>query len=153
MYITKTACDVKEEGVIIKGETKSGKDRSVFIGKSLLEFLTKHKEKCEKTKKALGSSFNPLELVFTNSKGNFIDTRDLSRAYKKAVKKAGLPDTRFHDLRHTHATILLQNNVHPKIVSERLGHSKVSVTLDLYSHVLPSLQDGAVSVFDDAFNK
>ncbi|UTW70985.1 tyrosine-type recombinase/integrase [Anaerobacillus sp. HL2] len=63
--------------------------------------------------------------------------------------KAELPNSRFHDLRHTHATILLQKNVHPKVVSERLGHSKISITLDTYSHVLPSLQDGAASIFDD----
>ncbi len=80
-----------------------------------------------------------------------MDVRDLGRAYKKAVKEASLPDSRFHDLRHSHATILLQNNVHPKVVSERLGHTKVSITLDLYSHVNPLLQDGAAQAFDDAF--
>ncbi|WP_088033906.1 tyrosine-type recombinase/integrase [Evansella clarkii] len=75
----------------------------------------------------------------------------MSRAFKSAIKKAELPDSRFHDQRHSHATILLQKNVHPKIVSDRLGHSKTSFTLDTYSHVIPSLQDGAVEVFDKVF--
>ncbi|WNF35212.1 site-specific integrase [Bacillaceae bacterium IKA-2] len=151
IYIRKTACDVKGEGVVIKHSTKSGKERAVMIGKRLLEFLENHKRKSDDRKTILGSSFNPHDLVFHNTKGNYLDVRDLTRAYKKAIKTADLPDCRFHDLRHTHATILLQANVHPKIVSERLGHSKISITLDTYSHVLPSLQDGAAAVFDDAF--
>ncbi|TWI59293.1 phage integrase family protein [Halalkalibacter nanhaiisediminis] len=153
IYIRSTACVVKGEGVIIKNSTKNGKERSIIMGKSLSEFLKKHWNKHKKTKKALGESFNPQNLVFTNSKGHFFDARDLCRAYKKALKTAGLPNSRLHDLRHTHATILLQNNVHPKVASERLGHSKVSITLDLYSHVLPTLQDGAVTVFDAALDQ
>ena len=62
----------------------------------------------------------------------------------------GLPRIRFHDLRHTHATLLLASGVHPKIASERLGHSKVGITLDLYSHVLPNMQADAAALIDGA---
>ena len=61
---------------------------------------------------------------------------------------AGIKRIRFHDLRHSHATLMLQNGEHPKVVSERLGHSKVGITLDLYSHVLPNLQSQAAERFD-----
>ncbi|OIJ12731.1 hypothetical protein BKP35_09105 [Anaerobacillus arseniciselenatis] len=151
MYITKSAYDKKGEGVKIKNATKNGQHRAIAMGKRLIEFLKRHKENYEKKKALLGPTFNPNDLVFFNTKGNYLDVRDLARAYKKAVKEANLQDSRFHDLRHSHATILLQNNVHPKVVSERLGHTKVSITLDLYSHVNPLLQDGAAQAFDDAF--
>lgn len=72
---------------------------------------------------------------------------------KRALKKAELKDSRFHDLRHSHATIFLQSNVHPKIVSERLDHSKIGITLDLYSHAIPSLQKQAVELLDDDDDK
>ncbi|GGG73398.1 site-specific integrase [Paenibacillus radicis (ex Gao et al. 2016)] len=64
-------------------------------------------------------------------------------AYAKYKKEAEVPHITFHDLRHTHASLLLQQNVHPKIVSERLGHSSITMTLDTYSHLLPNMQDVA----------
>jgi integrase len=65
------------------------------------------------------------------------------------VQAAGVPNIRFHDLRHTHATLLLEQDVHPKIVSERLGHASIAITLDTYSHVSPSLQRAAAARIDE----
>ncbi len=67
----------------------------------------------------------------------------------KSLRKAGLPHIRFHDLRRTHATLLLKAGIHPKIVSERLGHANIGITLDTYSHVLPGLQKAAAERFDE----
>ncbi len=64
------------------------------------------------------------------------------------MKAAGLPPMRFHDLRHTAATLLLGRSIHPKIVSEMLGHSQVGITLDLYSHVTPTMQREAIEAMD-----
>ena len=64
------------------------------------------------------------------------------------LRDAGLPDVRFHDLRHTSATLLLSANIHPKVVSERLGHASIHITLDTYSHVVPNLQDEAAEALD-----
>src|SRR5437773_167308 len=75
----------------------------------------------------------------------------LSSRWYAFCKRAGLPHVRFHDLRHAHATLMLLQGVHPKVVSERLGHASVGITLDTYSHVLPSMQSEAVRAFDQLF--
>ncbi len=87
-------------------------------------------------------------LIFTTSSGKPVNPRFLVKAFKVAIAKAGLPDIRFHDLRHTSATLLLSANVHPKIVQERLGHSSIVLTMDTYSHVIPSMQDEAADKLD-----
>jgi integrase len=87
--------------------------------------------------------------VFTDSRGGPLRKRNLLRRwFHPLVAKAGLPRMRFHDLRHAHASLLLSASVHPKVVQERLGHSQVSVTLDTYSHVAPSLQREAAGRID-----
>ena len=81
--------------------------------------------------------------------GRSSNTTCLARSFRPLLAKAGLPSIRFHDLRHTAATLLLTANEHPKVAQERLGHAKVSTTLDIYSHVLPSLQRNAAAKLDD----
>ncbi|MBV8319184.1 MAG: tyrosine-type recombinase/integrase [Hyphomicrobiales bacterium] len=76
--------------------------------------------------------------------------RSLTRAWEQAIGKTALPRIRLHDLRHGHATHLLASGVHPKVASERLGHSRVGITLDLYSHVLPGMQEDAAARVDEA---
>jgi integrase len=77
-----------------------------------------------------------------------MDDGNVRRAFARLVRGAGLPHIRFHDLRHTAATLMLRAGVHPKVVSERLGHATVSITLDTYSHVLPDLQRDAAQALD-----
>ena len=77
------------------------------------------------------------------------EPRNLFRHFKGVLVKAGLPEIRFHDLRHTAATLMLQQGVHPKVVQERLGHSSISLTLDTYSHVIPSMQQEAAEKMDE----
>jgi len=74
-------------------------------------------------------------------------------AYRKFVKGVGIGHIRFHDLRHTHASQLLRHGIHIKVVSERLGHSTVAITLDTYSHILPGMQEEAASKIDAALNE
>jgi integrase len=78
-----------------------------------------------------------------------VDAPALSRRFAGLLSTAGLPHVRFHDLRHTHASLMLKRGVHPKIVSERLGHATVGITLDTYSHVLPGLQEEAARDLDE----
>jgi integrase len=88
-------------------------------------------------------------LVFVTSHGTPISPRNLIRHFKQALEEAGLPEIRFHDLRHTHASLLLAAGVHPKLVQERLGHSQISLTLDTYTHVVPGMQEGVAEKFDE----
>jgi integrase len=91
-------------------------------------------------------------LIFTTSTGKPISSRNVVRHFKSVIEKEGLPDIRFHDLRHTHATMLLSAGTHPKVVQERLGHSQISLTLDTYSHVIPTMQREASDQFEAMFN-
>ena len=89
-------------------------------------------------------------LVVAQADGSLLKPRSLTHEWVRLLGKTTLPRARFHDLRHAHATHMLANGVHPKVASERLGHSKVGITLDLYSHVLPGMQADAVVRVDDA---
>ena len=77
-----------------------------------------------------------------------LDSEVVSKAFTKLVKEAGFHDLTMHGLRHTHATILLEQGVNPKVVSERLGHASVATTMDIYSHVLPDMQEKAAQAID-----
>lgn len=93
------------------------------------------------------------DLVFSEFNGRPYNPHTISQAWRRIVGKLDLKGVRFHDLRHTCASMLLQQGVHPKIVQERLGHSSISITLDLYSHVVPGLQHAAADKMDEIFNK
>jgi integrase len=83
--------------------------------------------------------------VFTRDDGQALHPQSVSRAFERAVAAAKLPKIRLHDLRHTHATLALAAGIHPKVVSERLGHATVSITLDTYSHAIPATQEEAAA--------
>ena len=121
--------------------------RRVSMTPKLACFLREYKREREVLYLELGSVLSPDSLVFANADGGPIDPSVLSHNFGRIVKKAGL-NVRFHDLRHSYATLMLAAGVHPKIVSEALGHSTVSITLDLYSHVLPGLQEAAAKQLD-----
>ena len=88
--------------------------------------------------------------VFTREDGSPVYPGSLTRLFRQFLPRHGLPQVRLHDLRHSHATHLLGLGVHPKIAQERLGHSSIGITLDLYSHVMPGMQDDAVAKVDAA---
>ncbi len=79
------------------------------------------------------------DLVFCRVDGRYLDPDVVSQGFERLIVRSGQPRIRFHDLRHTHATLGLAAGIHPKVMQERLGHSSISVTLDLYSHAVPAL--------------
>ena len=91
------------------------------------------------------------DLVFSQADGRPMRPNSVSRAWAIHAKRLGLKVIRFHDARHTHASIMLKQGIHPKIVQERLGHATISITLDTYSHVAPRLQEAAAKAFDELF--
>jgi integrase len=90
------------------------------------------------------------DLVFCTSAGRLLNPNNLYENFNRIIAAAGVPRIRLHDLRHTHATLLLQAGTPIKAVSERLGHAKTSITLDTYAHILPDMQDRAVEAIDPA---
>ena len=97
--------------------------------------------------------WNDRGIVFTNKYGGFLRPDTVLDLFRQLLKDAGLPTMRFHDLRHCAATILFVAGVNPKVIQELLGHSNISITLDTYSHLLPSMQDEAVNMWDKLFKK
>ena len=100
----------------------------------------------------MDSLYKPIGLVFANEIGGIVNPSNLrNRSFARLLMRAGLSaETRFHDLRHTCATLLLSRNVNPKIVSEMLGHANIAITLDTYSHVLPDMQEKAARTLEEA---
>ncbi|MCJ7725145.1 MAG: site-specific integrase [Acidimicrobiia bacterium] len=98
----------------------------------------------------LFDGYEDRDLVFAQPDGTPVHPDRFSKVFRSLVADAGLPQIRLHDLRHTHATLALNAGVHPKVVSERLGHASVGITLDTYSHVMPSLQQEAADVVADS---
>lgn len=122
--------------------------RRVDLPPTALKLLKEHKKTVLKQKLASRESCRDYNLVCCLLDGSPINPSTLGSAFRKKARKAGL-NISFHDLRHIHASYLLKQNVHPKVVSERLGHSQISITQDLYSHVLPGLQEKAAKQIDE----
>ncbi|MFO8102065.1 MAG: site-specific integrase [Dehalococcoidia bacterium] len=134
-------------------EPKTNKSRrTIAMTPSLATKLREHRISQESFRIAIGKLLNQNDLIFSRPDGSPITPNTVSPAFSKIAKRAGLT-MRLHDLRHTHASMMLKAGIHPKIVSERLGHSTVSFTLDVYSHVVPGLQEAAARTFDESFSK
>lgn len=93
---------------------------------------------------AWGPAYRDDDLVICREDGSPLHPDRLVDAFERQSKAAGLPRIRFHDLRHTHATLALAAGVHPKVLSERLGHANIAITMDTYSHAIPTLDEEAV---------
>jgi integrase len=129
-------------------EPKSGRGRTVALAPLMVEELRGHRLRQAEALLALGVRLTDDHHVVARADGQALQPRSLTHAFVNFVRQCGL-QIRLHDLRHTHATHMLASGVHPKIAQERLGHSSVGITLDLYSHVLPGMQAEAVARVDD----
>jgi integrase len=136
----------------VEFEPKTAKGRrKIVLPLFVCEALKQHRTRQIEQRLKIGASWREHDLVFCNRYGDFLDPSHLRQRFHRLLNDAGLPSVRFHDLRHSAATILLSMGVHPKVVQEILGHSQIAMTLDIYSHVLPSLQQEAVDKLDDLF--
>lgn len=152
LRIVRTARYFAGRGVVMAAPKTHRSRRPIALSTSTQRVLNEHRAAQNTRRLKLGEAWANHGLVFPSSVGTPTYARNLSRAYKRIVAKAGLDGIRFHDLRHTAATLMLIAGVHPKVVSERLGHSTVSITLDTYSHVLPDMQHEAAAVLDDVLS-
>jgi integrase len=133
-------------------EPKAEKSRrSVPIPEACLAVLKHHKAHQAEEKLLLGPGYQDHGLVFAQAEGTPIDPRSMHRYFTQALQRGGVPAIRVHDARHTFATWMLEQNVHPKVVSELLGHSSIRITLDLYTHVSLDLEKQAAATLNAAF--
>jgi integrase len=124
--------------------------RSIKLPETALSSLRRHREAQQQEKDTITGLWEDHGLVFTSLVGTPLTRQDLiTRSFKPLLQRAELPNIRFHDLRHTCATLLLGRSVHAKLVQELLGHATISVTLDTYSHVLPSMADRTATAMED----
>ena len=120
----------------------------VSLSPSTALLLREHKDRQSTQRFMLGKPLEDDDLVFSDHEGKPLLPDTVSHAWVKLMKRIGLEGIRFHDARHSHASLMLKQGVHPKVVQERLGHATISTTLDLYSHVAPGLQQAAAEGFD-----
>lgn len=138
-----------KDGVRYKAP-KSGKARTVALSATMAAELRAHRVRQAEEQLKIGLRPDGNSFVVAQVDGSPLQPRSLTHEWTRLLDKTSLPRIRFHDLRHTHATQMLSAGVHPKVASERLGHSTIGITLDLYSHVMPGMQADAAEQVDAA---
>lgn len=121
--------------VLLTPKTESSK-RSIPLNQFMVDELLRHKKEQEREKRLYGEDYCDLGMVFCKPDGDYISPREFLRQYQRLLQKAGLERKRFHDLRHTVASLLINANENPKVIQQLLGHSTISTTLDIYAHVM-----------------
>jgi integrase len=142
---------VREGGRYRLSETKTKRGhRSIRLTSQAVSALGAHRKRQLEERMRLAGLYEDQDLIFASQKGTPLNPENLvKRSFKPLLKRAGLPEIRFHDLRHTCATLLLGSGVHPKLVQELLGHAAIALTLDTYSHFLPSMGDQTARAMED----
>jgi integrase len=144
----------EREHVYVEAEPKTQKSRrSVLVAPFALEALKEHRIRQLETKLKAGSNWQEHDYVFCTLHGTHLNPNHIVDEFKKLLKQADLPNIRFHDLRHSAATLLLSLGVHPKVVQELLGHTQIGITMDVYSHVLPGMQQDAMGKLNEALKR
>lgn len=149
LQVRYTVQHVKGGGYIFAPPKTPRSRRKIALTGMAVEALRRHRRRQLEQRVELGAEWHDEDLIFTSADGHAIRANHvLQRMFTPLLQRAGLPLIRFHDLRHTAATLLLLQGIHPKVVSEMLGHATVSMTLDTYSHVLPDMQKDATAALD-----
>ena len=151
LHVRRTVSHLSGYG-FVEGDPKTKSSRrKVLLPTIAIEALKAHRSRQEQAKAQAGEKWKEYHLVFCNTVGNYLWPLTIRKQLYALLKRAGLPPMRFHDLRHSAATILLVMGVHPKVVQELLGHSTITMTIDTYSHLLPSLQQEAIEKMNAVF--
>ena len=135
-------------GVILKEPKSRRATRTLALPQITANALCEHRKAQLEKRLRVGPGFNSAELVLPGADGEPWWSSNFARACRRVFDDVGLYRARLHDLRHTHATMLLRQGIHPKVVSERLGHASIGITLDTYSHVMPGMQQEAAEKID-----
>jgi integrase len=137
-----------EGWVLAKPKTRQSR-RQIALSPKVVEALRAHRRRQAAERACLGNAWVDLDLVFPGADGEFMWPSTLVRnSFGRLLVRAGVPHIRFHDLRHIAATLLLARGVNVQVVSEMLGHAHVTITLSIYGHVLPHMQEQAAATMD-----
>ncbi|MGO9258910.1 MAG: tyrosine-type recombinase/integrase [Bryobacteraceae bacterium] len=142
----------EEKGQLLLKEPKRSSRRTVNLPPVIVSLLATWKSRQEQEQLLAGSRWRDDGFVFTTSIGTPLEPRNIERAFSEIITAAGLPRVRVHDLRHTAATLLLAQGVHPRVVMELLGHSQIAITMNIYSHVVPALRKDAADKMEAVLN-
>lgn len=146
IYVRQTLS--KDGKQFLVGGKTANSVRSIKLSNETLSALHSQRISVAKEKLQYGAEYKDYDLVVCTTKGTPVNPNNLKRTFTSLKNEANVANIRFHDLRHTHATMLLAQGVHAKVISERLGHSNIKFTLDTYSHVLPNMQEEAAIQMD-----
>lgn len=146
--VTRALHRSREAGYVITEPKTARSGRRVVLTAGAVDALRRHRVLLAQERLEAVTWAEELDLVFPNRQGSYQEASWLTHEYRRLLAAAGLPRLRFHDLRHTAATLMLGRGVHPKVASEMLGHSTVGMTLDLYSHVSQTMQRDAAATLD-----
>lgn len=153
LSVARTIHQVADNSLVFRPPKTLKGRRTVAMTPSTIMLLRSHRDAQDALKRELcGEPLNESDMVCSHADGTPLKPDSLTCTWRALAKRVGLGHIRLHDLRHSHASLMLKQGVHPKIVAERLGHSSVMVTLDTYSHVAPGLQEAAAARFDESFN-
>ena len=148
IHVQQTAQRLTGQGIVYRQPKTRLSRRAIALSPAAVAELRSHRKRQVEARLLAGPAYQDVGLVFATGIGTPIEPGNLLRAWAKIVKTAGVGKVRIHDLRHAHASLMLRQGVHPKIVSERLGHASIAITLDTYSHVVPGLQAAAAAQLD-----
>ncbi len=149
LHVIRTLHHLRTGEIVFRAPKTAKGRRMIDLAPSTVLVLREHKEKQEATLAMLGGSLEDDDLVFSDPNGKPVLPDTITHTWIKLVRRIGLKGIRLHDARHTHASLMLKQGVHPKVVQERLGHAGIAITLDTYSHVAPGLQKAAAARFDE----
>ena len=152
IYVSRSLHHLKDGSYVFTQPKSEKSRRTIALPPSAFLVLSEYRKQREAEALLLGQILKDDELVFSTL-GKPYRPNTITRAWQSLAVKAGVRVIRLHDARHTHASLMLKQGIHPKVVQERLGHSTIAMTLDIYSHVAPGIQEAAAASFDKLLNK
>jgi integrase len=148
LTICKSSHQLNTGEYIVKSTKTAKSNRRIALSKKTCKMLKQHLKKEMNRWPKTGPKFPKDRLLFCEPNGEPLKPNTIGQHWTRLLRRLNYPHIRFHDLRHTHASWMLKKGVSPKVIQERLGHSTISTTLDIYSHVTPGMQQQAVKIFD-----
>ncbi|GMW05075.1 MAG: site-specific integrase [Dehalococcoides mccartyi] len=143
-----------KDGTYIFSQPKSAKSsRTIALTPSTIITLREYQQKQKLERAMFNFPFSDESLIFSDIEGKPFRPNTITRAWTTQANKCELSPIRFHDARHTHASLMLKQGIHPKVVQERLGHSSIQMTIDTYSHIAPGIQEAAANRFDEMLKR